>query len=238
MHASSGDLNRLIHRVAGEEKVDAGLLRAIVDVESDFKVGLISDKGAGGLMQLMPATARALGVTNRFNAEQSLRGGARYIKRLIDMYPSLPLALAAYNAGPGNVDKFGGMPPFPETRSYVRRVMAKYAKENFSKKPVPLRTPRLKASLNKTRSKEAREKTMALRTRTPALPNVMPLPAATVAQSQPGPEAYGFLHRSSYLAARHAVVSEILDRELITVTASDAAGEGTTEVPIIRLVSN
>ncbi len=239
LHASSGDLHRLIHRVAGEENVDASLLRAIVDVESDFRVGLVSDKGAGGLMQLMPATARALGVTNRFNAEQSLRGGARYIKRLINMYPSLPLALAAYNAGPGNVDKFGGMPPFPETKSYVRRVMAKYAKENKSKKAVPLRSPRLKANLKiKDKDKAAQKKVAALRTNSIDESKVIRTTTTTTVTHPQAPEVYGFLHRSSYLAARHAVVSEMLDRELLTVNDHAEATTGTTEVPIIRLVSN
>ncbi|HIJ84024.1 MAG TPA: transglycosylase SLT domain-containing protein [Magnetococcales bacterium] len=242
LHASSGDIYRLIHRVAGEEGVDAGLLRAIVDVESEFRADLVSEKGAGGLMQLMPATARILGVTNRFNPEQSLRGGARYIKRLIGTYPSLSLALAAYNAGPGNVDKFGGMPPFPETKSYVRRVMAKYAKEVPAKKGIPLRPVRPISKEQSSRDlasrdlplSEPRKKTVGDHKSPPELPKVAP-----VASNTQGFGVYGFLHRSSYLAKRHAVASDAMGIEMTSLNGLDSDGNGmTTEIPIIRMVYN
>ncbi len=230
--ASSGDLPRLIHRVAGEEKVDAGLLKAIVAVESNNQADLVSEKGAVGLMQLMPGTARALGVTNRLNPEQCLRGGARYIKRLIAMYPNLSLALAAYNAGPANVDKFGGMPPFPETKSYVRRVMARYAKTIPPRKALPLHTARRKPVIIKDtvvapdRNEHSDEQKMAV------------VAGSGSAGNTHGPGAYGFLHRSSYLASRHAVVMEVMDRDIINTSESVTDGKGSTEVPIIRLVYN
>ncbi len=227
--ASSGDLPRLIHRVAGEEKVDAGLLKAIVAVESNNQADLVSEKGAVGLMQLMPGTARALGVTNRLNPEQCLRGGARYIKRLIAMYPNLSLALAAYNAGPANVDKFGGMPPFPETKSYVRRVMARYAKTIPPRKALPLHTARRKPVIIKD--------TVAAPERNDHSDDQKVAVVAGSAGNTHGPGAYGFLHRSSYLASRHAVVMEVMDRD-INSSESVTDGKGSTEVPIIRLVYN
>ncbi len=122
-------LHDLINTVALQEGVDPGLLRAMVATESRFNSRSVSNKGAVGLMQLMPATARELGVSNRFNPEQNLRGGARYLRRMMDRFPNdLNLALAAYNAGPGNVVRFRGIPPFPETRRYIAKVMANYAK--------------------------------------------------------------------------------------------------------------
>ncbi|MBF0604129.1 MAG: lytic transglycosylase domain-containing protein [Nitrospirae bacterium] len=228
LQASPGEIRQLIHRVAGEERVDAGLLRAIVHVESDFNAELVSEKGAGGLMQLMPETARSLGVKNRFNPEQSLRGGARYIKRLIGMYPNLSLALAAYNAGPGNVDKFGGMPPFPETRSYVRRVMAKYAKEVPARSVAPLR-------ISRSGAKVAKKKPDNDRKSQPVMPE-----SARRSGVADAPEVYGFLHRSSYLGSRDAisaseVPSEIFGHDLVS---SVVDAQAITEIPIIRLVSN
>lgn len=120
----------LIWDVAREEQVDPYLLQSIVAIESAYNTRSISKKGAVGLMQLMPGTARDLGVTNRFNPEQNLRGGARYIKRMIDRFSDVRLALAAYNAGPANVARHKGIPPFAETIDYIGSVMRNYAKIN------------------------------------------------------------------------------------------------------------
>jgi soluble lytic murein transglycosylase-like protein len=106
-----------------EQGVSPVLVKAVIQVESGFNPSAVSPRGALGLMQLMPATARELGVHNPFHPEQNIRGGVTYLKRLLDMYDQdVTLALAAYNAGPGSVAKYGTVPPYRETRDYVRRI--------------------------------------------------------------------------------------------------------------------
>lgn len=120
-------LENIIQDKASEHGLDPDLLKAIIRNESGFNTKARSPVGAQGLMQLMPGTAQGLGVTDSFNPVQNIDGGARYIKRMLQKYDqSLPKALAAYNAGPGAVDKYNGIPPYAETTNYVKKVMQSY----------------------------------------------------------------------------------------------------------------
>jgi len=119
--------DKLIARVARAEGLDSALLRAVVETESNYDPNAVSKKGAVGLMQLMPETARGMGVIDPFHPEENLEAGARHLRRLIDKYEGkLALALSAYNAGEEAVERYQGIPPFPETRDYVRKVLEAY----------------------------------------------------------------------------------------------------------------
>ena len=121
--AKSAPYEASITEHARNQQVAADLVRAVIQVESAFNPTAISSKGAMGLMQLMPATARELGVANPFDPDQNIRGGVTYLKRLLDRYNgNVELALAAYNAGMGNVEKYGDVPPFKETKNYVKKI--------------------------------------------------------------------------------------------------------------------
>lgn len=121
------ELGKTIRRVSREEGVDESLIRAVIEVESDFDPEAVSSEGARGLMQLMPETARELDV-DPDQPKENIRGGARYLGRLIDRFGRLDQALAAYNAGPGVVKQWDGIPPYDETRSYVKRVLESFRK--------------------------------------------------------------------------------------------------------------
>ena len=113
-------LDAMISQIANETGLDPKLLHALVIVESAYDIGAVSPVGARGLTQLMPDTARELGVTNAFDSEQNLRGGARYLAIQIGRFGDLRLALAAYNAGPNRVARLGRVPDISETQNYVR----------------------------------------------------------------------------------------------------------------------
>ena len=122
-----GELRELISRAGTQHHIDAELLASVVHAESGGSARAVSRTGARGLMQLMPATALAVGVTDAFAADQNVEGGTRYLDHLLLRYhDNIALALAAYNAGPGAVDRFGGVPPFRETRAYVARVIREF----------------------------------------------------------------------------------------------------------------
>lgn len=122
-HYLPNQVRDVIERSSKEMGINPALVKAVAMVESRGNQGAISPAGAIGVMQLMPGTARGLGV-NPYDLEQNIRGGSMYLKRQLDRYQgSIPLALAAYNAGPGAVDKYQGIPPFKETRKYITDVM-------------------------------------------------------------------------------------------------------------------
>jgi soluble lytic murein transglycosylase-like protein len=113
----------LVDRISEKHDVDRDLVNSVIRVESNYNPLAISNKGALGLMQLIPSTARRFGVSNSFNPAENVEGGVRYLKYLLEHYNGdHHLALAAYNAGEGTVERYGGVPPFAETRSYVYRV--------------------------------------------------------------------------------------------------------------------
>lgn len=123
----SAQLDAIFDEASSKYGVDAKFLKAIAKCESDFSTECTSRSGAMGIMQLMPQTAASLGVTNAYDPYQNIMGGARYISEKLAQYNGdKSLALAAYNAGSGNVAKYGGIPPFKETQNYIAKVMAYY----------------------------------------------------------------------------------------------------------------
>jgi hypothetical protein len=117
------EISHLVEQAASRLQVDPELVHAIIKVESEYDPKAVSRKGAMGLMQLIPETAQRFGVEEPFNPRENIEGGVSYLKHLLDLYGgNLSLSLAAYNAGEGAVQRFGGVPSFPETQDYVRKV--------------------------------------------------------------------------------------------------------------------
>lgn len=119
---TSGELDSIFEEAANSYGVSSIILKSIAKAESGFNPSAVSNAGAVGIMQLMPSTAAALGVSNSYDARENIMGGAKYISQLLSNYQgNISLALAAYNAGSANVDKYGGIPPFTETQNYVKK---------------------------------------------------------------------------------------------------------------------
>ncbi|MEF8889534.1 MAG: lytic transglycosylase domain-containing protein, partial [Desulfohalobiaceae bacterium] len=125
---SRKELKWLVRKYGAEYGVDPNLGVAVLKVESDFRRKAVSSSGAQGLMQIMPVTQKDLGVVNPFDPEENIAAGVRYLGKLLDRYNNLRLAIAAYNAGPGKVDQYGGIPPYQETEEYVERVISFYSR--------------------------------------------------------------------------------------------------------------
>jgi soluble lytic murein transglycosylase-like protein len=124
---TTSDMDQLINQASQQYDLPAKLIKAVIQHESNFNPHALSKSGASGLMQLMPTTARSLGVNDVFDPEQNILAGSKYLKQMLDKYDGkLELALAAYNAGPANVDKYGGIPPFKETANYVQKIADSY----------------------------------------------------------------------------------------------------------------
>ena len=125
----SDEIERLVSANAATWNVDPSLIKAIIANESGFDANATSGAGAQGLMQLMPGTASGLGVTDAYDPAQNVWGGTRYMRGLLDRFGgNTELAVAAYNAGPGAVEKYSGVPPYAETQNYVQNVLASYQK--------------------------------------------------------------------------------------------------------------
>jgi hypothetical protein len=124
-HPSESDpVEESIRKAAAKYNLPTALIKAVIKAESNFDADAVSSAGAQGLMQLMPGTAEELGVNNSFDIDQNIDGGSHYLRKMLDKFGGkIKLALAAYNAGPGTVQKYNGNVPYPETRNYVKRVM-------------------------------------------------------------------------------------------------------------------
>ena len=121
------DLEPLITLHSDAQALDPKLVKAVIQAESGYNVRALSNKGAIGLMQLMPSTASLLNVSNPYDPDDNIRGGTRYLRQMLDRFAGrVEFAIAAYNAGPGAVERHGGIPPYAETRAYVKRVLSLY----------------------------------------------------------------------------------------------------------------
>lgn len=127
------NLDELVNSASERYRLDPDLVNSVIRAESGFNIRAVSPKGAQGLMQLMPGTASELGVRNAFDPQANVEGGTRYLRELLERYNfDLVKALAAYNAGPQRVEQFGGVPPFHETRAYVRRIVVDFNKKKVA----------------------------------------------------------------------------------------------------------
>lgn len=160
------DLTQLVNETSGRYRLDPDLVNSVIKAESAFNNRALSPKGAQGLMQLMPGTASQLGVHNAFDPQANVEGGTKYLRELLEKYNfDLSKALAAYNAGPQKVDRYGGIPPYYETRAYVAKIV-----RDFNKK---------KAAQVKTATARKAAPGMTASPKTAAVKNAIPKKAST-----------------------------------------------------------
>jgi soluble lytic murein transglycosylase-like protein len=146
-HLTAQDLHQILSKPSAEHNVDEDLLASLIKAESGGHTRAISRTGARGLMQLMPGTARQLGVSDSFAPEQNVRGGTAYFDSLLNRYhDNIALALAAYNAGPGAVDRYHGIPPYRETQLYVARVIHEFNRRVIARRNAAQANPALAAN--------------------------------------------------------------------------------------------
>lgn len=153
-HDRRSKYDPLIEHYSDKYGVDPVFVRAVIQVESDFNPNCVSHKGARGLMQLMPATAKRYGVENIHDPEENIRGGVKYLSYLLGLFGDKPRALAAYNAGEGAVLKYGGIPPYEETSTYVVRALTVYHGRPYGSSGIVIAGkrggPKLKGGFGKT----------------------------------------------------------------------------------------
>ena len=140
---TASTIDRAIEQIAAEHSLPADLIHSVIKVESNYNPHAVSPKGARGLMQLVPSTARRFGVADAFNARENINGGVRYLRYLLDLYGgNYPLALAAYNAGEGAVARYRGVPPFHETQNYLLLLWKQLEKNRKAVSPAKEGTPK------------------------------------------------------------------------------------------------
>ena len=141
------DLNQVVNEASGRYRLDPDLVNSVIKAESDFHVRAVSPKGAQGLMQLMPGTASQLGVANAFDPQANVEGGTKYLRELLEKYNfDIVKALAAYNAGPQRVERFGGVPPYSETKLYIRRIVMDFNRKKAAQQKAQTTNPNPKTN--------------------------------------------------------------------------------------------
>jgi soluble lytic murein transglycosylase-like protein len=162
------DLNRVVDDASAAYHLDPDLVNSVIHAESGFNSRAVSPNGARGLMQLMPATASQLGVDDAFDPQANVEGGSHYLRELLERYNfDLVKALAAYNAGPGRVEQYQGVPPFRETRAYVARIVHEYNIKKIAQEKAASKLNRV-AAKTKTPSHSARKPALTLAAAVPS----------------------------------------------------------------------
>lgn len=211
---ASEDMDRIFEEAAARYQLPSKLIKAVAKAESDFNPNAVSHAGAIGVMQLMPGTARSLGVSDPYNARQNIMGGAKYIKENLDRFGDVSLALAAYNAGPGAVKKYDGIPPYKETQNYVKKVLSYYGGDS---------------TLNAGRSAAASGNVLADRS----------IPGGTLGTSDSSLSALNLLSGGSSLTSPASLLSTLsLSEDGDTVTLDKESFESLIQLLRIQMMMN